>query len=110
MKWSMGFSRKERASPVAFSPDGTDAEFVAFVEREYFLPEELAEARHMLETGKSHAEAIAYLVKCAHDDLRDSGEEKPARLFLTIPGDMVHAHHPLRRWPEKAVLSCSIME
>lgn len=110
MKWSTGFPRKERASPATFSPDGTDEEFIAFVEREYFLPDELVEARRMLETGKPHAEAIAYLVGCAHHDLRDSGEEKPPRLFITIPGDMVHAHHPLRRWPEKAVLSCSIME
>lgn len=77
MKGSAGFSRKERASPATFPPNGTDEEFIAFVEREYFLPDELAEARHMLEAGRPHSEAIAYLVGCAHNDLRDSGEEHP---------------------------------
>ncbi|GCE31995.1 hypothetical protein KDA_74790 [Dictyobacter alpinus] len=81
----------------------SDEEAVEYAFQHYFFPEELAEARLMLQGGRAYEEAIAYLVDRGHSTLRNSGEPQPPRMFITIPGGNVFIRHPARLYPHRPI-------
>jgi hypothetical protein len=88
-------------------PTCSDEEVVEFALKHYFLPEELTEARRMMETGRSYEEAVAYLADRGLSTLRDSGGPPP-HIFLTIPGGLMFVYHPQHPFPHRPVLECSV--
>ena len=95
-------------SSFLLSPVCTDDEVVDFAVQHYFTPEELGEAQRLIEAGKCYEEAIAFLVGRGQDTLRNSGEERPPHLFITIPGGTVFVYHPQRHFPQRPVLKCHV--
>jgi hypothetical protein len=71
--------------PPGLDADCTNEELFEWVRTHYFSAQELAEARR-LEMESGYEPALDYLVKRGKETLRDSGEEKPPRRFITIPG------------------------
>lgn len=90
-----------------FSPEQTDEEVLSTVIAHYFTPEELAAARE-LARAESYETAIASLSKIGHQSLRDSAEERPPRVFITIPGGKIIVHHPARLFPAPALYTFSV--
>lgn len=77
----------------------SDQDVLDFVLHHYFLSEELARARQMLEDGSTDEEAIAYLSDQGQSTLRRSQEPMPPYMFITIPGGLVIVYHPARLFP-----------
>lgn len=73
------------ATSFPFSPEQTDEEVLATVIAHYFLSDELVCARELALT-ESYEAAITYLSTCAQQSLRNSAEERPPRVYTTIPG------------------------
>lgn len=77
----------------------SDQDVLDFVLHHYFLSEELARARQMLEDGSTYEEAVAYLSDQGQSTLRRSQEPTPPYMFITIPGGLVIVYHPARLFP-----------
>jgi hypothetical protein len=83
--------------------DCSDEELLAAAIQQYFHAEELAEAHRMVEADRSYEDAIAFLVKSAEADLRNSGEKVPPHWLLTVPGGQVFIYRPGHCFPERPV-------
>ena len=90
-------------STILFSPEQSDEEVLAIVIAHYFTTDELERARE-LARAESYEAAIAYLSTCGRQSLRDSGEEHPPRVYMTLPTGDILIHHPARLFPGTAII------
>lgn len=90
-----------------FSREQRDEEVLATVIAHYFTPDERTRAETLAQT-ESYEAAIAYLAQAGAHSLRDSGEEHPPRIYITIPGGQVLIHHPARLFPAPTLYAMSV--
>ena len=79
--------------PPDLSPHESVERILDWVKHHYWTDKELSEAAQTHQANGYEA-ALAFLVACGVETLRDSREPQPPRLFITIPGGRILVHQP----------------